>query len=110
MNKNNSSKFGKRFGMAMKGLLSGLGIMSVPTASFSTPSFEDASLQNTVGAYTAFIISGGDRNMVEEAFCRLAALDTVVAGQAALSYTNATGTGVGLEVCAITGSARLFTI
>lgn len=110
MDKVTGSKISRRFAMAMKGLLAGLGVVSVPTAGFSAPSFEEASQQDTVEAYTAFILGSSDRDMVDEAFCRLNGLDSAAAEQTAQSYTNNTETGVGFDSCATTGSARLFII
>ncbi|MBC2835934.1 hypothetical protein [Paragemmobacter straminiformis] len=94
----------------MKGLLAGLGVVSVPTAGFSAPTFEEASNENTAEAYTAFILGGGDVDQVDEAFCRLSGIDSSAADQTAQSYTGDTGMGVGFETCATTGSARLFII
>lgn len=110
MDENTKSKMNRRIGMVMKGLLAGLGAVSVPTAGFSAPSFEEASQQNTVEAYTAFILGGGDSEQIDEAFCRLSGLDSSAADQTAQSFTNNTGTGVGFETCATTGAARLFII
>lgn len=110
MDKSSKSKLSRRIGMVMKGLLAGLGVISVPTAGFSAPSFDEASSQNTAEAYTAFILGGGDADQVDEAFCRLSGIDSTAASQTAESFTNSTGTGVGFETCATTGSARLFII
>lgn len=101
---------GRRFAIAIRSFLAALGVVSVPNAGFTAPSFEDASQQNTVEAYTQFILGGGDRDMVDEAFCRLSGLDAGAALQVAQSFTSNTYTGVEFESCATTGSARLFII
>ncbi len=110
MDENVKSKFGKRITMVMQGLLAGLGVAAVPTAGLATPSFEEASAENSVESYTSFILGGGDVDLIDEAFCRLSGVDASAAEQTAQSFTTSTGLSVGFEPCATTGSARLFII
>lgn len=110
MDTGSKSRLTTRLGMVIKAMLAGLGVISIPAAGHAATNFEEASRENTVESYTSFILRGGDKEEIEQAFCSLNGLDSTAASQAAASYGDSTGTDVGFESCATTGSARLYII
>ena len=73
--------------------------------------WDEATSTDTVESYTAFILGELDREWVDEAFCRLQDIDQNAArGVVADIQSRDEQYGVGLNTCATSGSARLFTI
>lgn len=110
MKKTKRTKNGISAFLALRGFLAAIGVISAPTGASAALSFEVATSENTAEAYTAFILGGGDPELVDEAFCRLSGVDASAAENVAASYAADTSLGVSFEPCATTGSARLFTI
>ena len=102
----------QRLVRASRNLLLGLGLGGAATSSYSSTAFDEATAQNTVEAYTAFILSSQDQTEIEQAFCRLRDLDAGAADQAATDYSDQSSLteGVDFQGCSVTGAARLINI
>lgn len=102
------SKASKYVILAVRGLMVGLGVVSAPHNGLASAGFDSAASQNTVEAYTSFILGGGNIDEVDKAFCLLRDLDSSSADQVATDFVGSTTyDAVDFATCASTGSARL---
>lgn len=111
MSDKDKAGLGYRLFHGARNMLLGLGMSGAASTGFASTGFDQATSENTVEAYTSFILSGGDLSEIEEAFCRLRDLDASAADSAAGQYGSQADVGsVDFQPCATTGSARLINI